>query len=98
MSIKDMGEIFKRPLLKELSARLENAQKNTDPMLDKIHASQNLVRIHEINWDYKRCYIQPKMKDHSQPWIKNMVKSLLMEYYGSRALHLQIVVQTSQGR
>ena len=95
MSIKDMGEVFQHPLLKGLSGRLLSAQKENDPLLDKIHAAQDLVQVEELNWQTMRCYIQSRVGDRSHPWIKNMVKSLLMEYYGSRALQLQIVVQNA---
>ncbi len=94
MRIKDMGEIFAHPLLKGLSTRLLCAQTIHDPLLDKIHAAQDMVQIEELNWTTMRCYIHSKVGDRSHPWVKNMVKSLLIEYYGSRALQLQIVVQS----
>ncbi len=94
--IKDIGEIFQQPLLKGLSHRLQHAAtQQRDPTLDKIHAVQDLVRIEELNWDTKRCYIRSRVLDRSHPWIKNMVKSLLMEYYGSKAMNLQVVVMDS---
>ncbi len=93
--IKDLQEIFQQPLFKGLSSRLEHAQKQTDPTIEKIHAAQDLIRIDELNWDTKKCYIRTRVSDRSHPWIKNMVKSLLMEYYGSKAIQLHIVVQDS---
>jgi hypothetical protein len=91
--IKDIGEVFQHPLLKGLSGRLHQAKAaQTDPTLDKIHAAQDFIRVEELNWDTKRCYIRSRVPDRSHPWVKNMVKSLLMEYYGSKAINLQVVV------
>lgn len=99
MAIEDIMRCFDRSsILQDLQLRLSIAQKEHAPdlILQNIAKMQSVFEIKELNWERKICYIEPKKSRYVQSSIKSMVKSLLIEHYGQRAVHLQIVVVPSQ--
>jgi len=95
----DVSDYFEKSnLLHALQQRIsEQTEAQTKTQMAHNEAAVHLKKyfvITELNWERRVCYVQ-SMSNQSQPYLRNMVKSFLIEQYGQKALQMQVVVNRS---
>jgi hypothetical protein len=95
-----MATLFQADFLFEDNVVLKNLKQRVDDELEKQMANLKLINqlqqfcfVDELNWDTKRCFCTTRSVGLSPKMVKQLLKALLIEYYGEQALTLTIIIQ-----
>ena len=97
MSLFDIKALFhSKSRLRHISEELETAQGQQQHSLADLNARQSLIEFEEICWQAHKCFYRIKASGAlpgTKKMVQNMVRSILMEYYGPAASQLQLLLR-----
>lgn len=97
MRVFDVKSLFEvKSRLRELSDDLKKATEHQSHSLKALNEEQSVVLFHEVNWQSHQCVYSIKdiqIQTGSKKMIQDMVKSILIEYYGPAAAQLRLLLK-----
>lgn len=97
MSLFDVKSLFqKKSRLRDMQEKIQAKSDAQQHSLQELNARQTLFAFEEICWDSHQCYYRlapGTIRPGTKKMLQNMVRSILIEYYGPAASQLQLLLR-----